>query len=254
MRWHRHIVESIDLLTSTTQIVAFYEYLLKAYIYNQAQFESYLERWKFAADSTLRHLAGHPYGHPEWTFLPFWEGTKRTNAMDALSWFAGGNLILGGMVTKNQTLVDFGLSIADTGGAMYKITATGLGGEFIWWTEDCSADWGEEPCTADNSHRLSTVEYNLRPEVIETWYYAFRATNNIKYREWGWSAFQAIEKFCKTESGFSSISDVTAVGGGKKLDRQESFLYAELLKYIYLMLLSVSVPCVSIQCWEWSLK
>ena len=155
--------------------------------------------------------------------------------MDALSWFAGGNFILGGMVTDNRTLIDFGLSIADAGGAMYNMTATGLGGEFVWWTETCSDDWGEDPCTVDNSFRLSTVEFNLRPEVLETWYYAYRATSDPKYREWAWSAFKAIEQFCKTESGFSSISDVTALDGGNKLDKQESFVYAEVLKYLYLM-------------------
>ena len=70
--------------------------------------------------------------------------------MDALSWFAGGNFVLGGMVTDNQTLVDFGVAIADTGGAMYSMTATGLGGEFVWWTKTCGEDCGEDPCTADN--------------------------------------------------------------------------------------------------------
>lgn len=161
--------------------------------------------------------------------------------MDALSWFAGGNFILGGMVTGNQTLIDFGLSIANTAGAVYNMTATGLGGEFIWWTETCSADWVEDPCTPDNSFRLSTMEFNLRPEVLETWYYAYRATGNEKYREWAWSTFKAIEKFCKTDSGFSSISDVTMVDGGVKLDKQESFVFAEVFKYLYLMHVDVSV-------------
>lgn len=159
--------------------------------------------------------------------------------MDALSWFAGGSFILGGMFTGNQTLLDFGLSMADTGGAMYSMTATGLGGEFVWWTDTCSADWGEDPCTADNSVRLSTLEFNLRPEVIETWYYAYRATKKAKYREWAWSTFEAIEKFCKTESGYSSISDVTKVDGGTKLDKQESFVFAEVFKYLYLMFADV---------------
>lgn len=215
---------------------SFYEYLLKAYVYFPTKYSRYLDRWKLAADSTIHYLGSHPYGHPDWTFLPFWEGTVTTNAMDALSWFAGGNFVLGGMITNNRTILDFGLSIADTGGAMYAMTATGLGGEFVWWTEDCSDDWGEKKCTAANSYRLSTVEFNLRPEVIETWYYAYRATQDPKYQEWAWSAFQAIEKYCKTNSGYSSISDVTAVDGGKKLDKQESFVYAEVFKYIYLIL------------------
>ena len=165
--------------------------------------------------------------------------------MDALSWFAGGNIILGGMVTGHRTFVDFGLSIADTAGALYNRTSTGLGGEFVWWTETCSADWGEDPCTAENSVRLSTLEFNLRPEVIETWYYAYIATRDEKYREWAWSTFKAIERYCKMPSGFSSISDVTHVDGGVKLDKQESFVFAEVLKYLYLIHMDVSFRLMS---------
>ena len=160
--------------------------------------------------------------------------------MDALSWFAGGNFIFGGMITNNQTLVDFGLSIANTAGALYNITSTGLGGEYVTWTEDCNSNWDKDPCTADNSVQFSTKEFRLRPEVVETWYYAYRATKDMKYREWTWSAFKAIEKVCKTDSGFSAISNVTAPDGGPKIDRQESFVYAELFKYMYLIHLYVS--------------
>lgn len=188
----------------------------------------------------MQYIASHPYGHPEWTFLPYWEGQTRFNAMDSLSWFAGGNFILGGMVTNNQTLIDFGLSIADTGGAMYNMTATGLGGEFVVWTDDCNSGWSDEPCNANNSVRLSDASFRLRPEVLETWYHAFRATKDAKYREWAWSAFQAINRVCRTDTGFSAISDVNAPDGGKKLDQQESFVFAEVLKYIYLIHLEVS--------------
>ncbi|KAK5119655.1 hypothetical protein LTR85_007484 [Meristemomyces frigidus] len=214
---------------------SFYEYLLKAYIYDQGAYKHYLDRWKLAADSTIQYIASHAYGRPDLTFLPYWEGQKLFNAMDSLSWFAGGNFVLGGMVTDNQTLIDFGLSIADTGGAMYNMTATGLGGEFVVWTEDCNPAWGEDPCDATNSVRVSDVSFKLRPEVLETWYYAYRATRDPKYQEWAWSAFQAINKVCKTETGFSAISNVNAVDGGEKLDRQESFVFAEVLKYIYLI-------------------
>ncbi|KAI7101000.1 hypothetical protein KC343_g20244, partial [Hortaea werneckii] len=34
---------------------------------------------------------------------------------------------------------------------------------------------------------------------------------------------------------FSAISDVNAPDGGKKLDMQESFVFAEVLKYVYLL-------------------
>ncbi|KAK4499413.1 hypothetical protein PRZ48_009927 [Zasmidium cellare] len=213
---------------------SFYEYLLKAYVYNSEEFSFYLERWLVAAESTIRYIGSHPYGHPEWTLLPYWEGTSLSNAMDSLSWFVGGNFILGGMVTNNQTLIDFGLSIAEAGAGVYHSTLTGLGGEFVVWTTDCNPEWAES-CSANSSIRLSDRTFRLRPELLETWYYAYRATKDPKYKEWIWSAFEAINEYCKTDSGFSAISDVDSPGGGVKLDQQESFVFAEVMKYVYLV-------------------
>jgi len=164
--------------------------------------------------------------------------------MDAPSWFAGGNFILGGMVTGNQTLVDFGVSIADTAGPLYQMTATGLGGELIVWTTDCSpsfrAKFDLNECNSSNSVQITGSEYKLRPEVFESWYYAYRATKNPKYRQWAWMAFQALNRVCKTESAYSAISDVNAENGGKKLDEMDSGFMAQVLKYTWLIHLDVS--------------
>jgi mannosyl-oligosaccharide alpha-1,2-mannosidase len=206
---------------------------LKAYLYNSDVYELYLERWLVAVDSTMRSIGSHPYGHPEWTLLPSWNGANLQNSMESLSWFAGGSFILGGMVTDNQTLVDYGLSIADAAGAIYNSTQTGLGGEFVTWSTSCEIS-ETNSCDPKNSIRISDGRFRLRPEVLETWYYAYRATKDEKYRNWIWTAFEAINRYCKTETGFSSITDVGAAEGGSKGDVQESFVFAEVMKYVYL--------------------
>jgi mannosyl-oligosaccharide alpha-1,2-mannosidase len=66
----------------------------------------------------MRLVASKPFGRAKEVFLPFWEDQRRSNAMVSLSWFSGGNFILGGMVTHNQTLVNFGVVIANTAGAL----------------------------------------------------------------------------------------------------------------------------------------
>lgn len=214
---------------------AFYEYLIKAYVYNSELNGKYLERWLLAAESTMNHIGSHPYGHPEWTLLPSWSDKGLSNRMETLSWFAGGNFILGGMVTKNKTLIDYGLSIADAAGGVYNMTATGLGPEFITWRTECpNGGCGQ------NSVKNSDGRYRMRPEVLETWYYAYRATRNPKYIQWSWNAFEAINKTCRTDYGFSAISNVDAADGGSRMDKQESFLFAEVFKYLYLIHAGVS--------------
>ena len=66
------------------------------------------------------------------------------------------------------------------------------------------------------------------------------------YQDWAWDAFLALNATCRTDSGFSSISDVNAPGGGDKLDLQESFFFAEVMKYSYLIQAPVSLPSPSL--------
>lgn len=49
-----------------------------------------------------------------------------------------------------------------------------------------------------------------------------------------WNAFVAINATARTDSGFAAITNVNAKNGGSKDDNQESFLFAEVLKYSYL--------------------
>ena len=221
----------------TLTVQAFYEYLLKAHMFAGEAYIPYLERWKLVADSTIQYIASHPFGHPEWSLLPSWEYGKLVKVMDVASWSAGGTFILGGLVTSNQTLIDFGITIADTAGAISHVTTTGLGAESIVWTDDCAPSFMEryrlDECNASTAIQITSPEYKLRPQVIETWYYAYQATKDPKYRDWAWSAVQTLLQICKTPSGFSAISDVTAVAGGAMLDEMEHL--PELLMYLWLV-------------------
>lgn len=61
------------------------------------------------------------------------------------------------------------------------------------------------------------------------------------YQDWAWDAFVAINSTCRVGSGFSEISDVNAANGGSFDNAQESFLFAEVMKYLYLIHAPVSV-------------
>jgi endoplasmic reticulum Man9GlcNAc2 1,2-alpha-mannosidase len=62
------------------------------------------------------------------------------------------------------------------------------------------------------------------PETVESLFIAFRLTGDIKYREWGWAIFQAIEKHCKVESGgYASVLNVDDLPVQWE-DKMETFL------------------------------
>ena len=80
------------------------------------------------------------------------------------------------------------------------------------------------------------------PEVIESFYYAYRATGDPMYQDWAWAAFQSINATCSAGVGFSEVDDVNAPAGGGFADFQDSFWFAEVLKYSYLIQAEASIP------------
>jgi len=88
---------------------------------------------------------------------------------------------------------------------------------------------------------IGQAKYILRPETIESLFILYRITGKIQYREWGWTIFQAINKWCRTPSSFSGLidTDFDLNRSANKEDNwdngQQSFFYAETLKYLYLL-------------------
>ncbi|KAI9876101.1 MAG: maturation of Asn-linked oligosaccharides protein [Pleopsidium flavum] len=213
---------------------SFYEYLLKMYVYDSSRFGAYKDRWITAADSTIAHLTSHPSSRPDLTFLAEYTGTTLIFECQHLTCFDGGNFLLGGKVLNRQDYIDFGLALVNGCHDTYISTVTGIGPEtFSWNTTTLPAD--QAAFYATSGFWIENSQYITRPEVVESYYYAYRITGNQKYRDWAWDAFLAINATTRTGSGFSSISNVNAPGGGAKTDNQESFLFAEVLKYSYLI-------------------
>ena len=97
------------------------------------------------------------------------------------------------------------------------------------------------PIFRPGEHPPYDARYILRPETVESLFIAFRLTGNQRYRDYGWSIFQAIEKHCKVETGgYASILNVDE-NPAKFEDKMETFFMAETLKYLYLLFSDSSV-------------
>lgn len=62
----------------------------------------------------------------------------------------------------------------------------------------------------------------------------WRLTHDNRYREYAWSAAQALHRHCRTGFGYSGIHNVMSVPASKD-NTQQSFFLAETLKYLYLI-------------------
>jgi len=95
---------------------------------------------------------------------------------------------------------------------------------------------GIEPETLDyKTMRVVAGSYHLRPEIVESTYYLYHYTGDPEYRQMGKKMFDDFVKYCRTDSGYAALADVTSK---QQRDEMESFALAETFKYFYLLFAS----------------
>lgn len=127
---------------------------------------------------------------------------------------------------------------------MYKVMATGLAPEITYFeidspprtegdamirskemTEGEDASWRSDYTVKPmDSHNLQ------RPETVESLFYMWRITGDVKYREWGWEMFEAFVKYTSSAdgAGYTSLSNANVIPPELK-DNMESFWLVRLL-------------------------
>ncbi|HTR98471.1 MAG TPA: glycoside hydrolase family 47 protein [Bacteroidota bacterium] len=95
------------------------------------------------------------------------------------------------------------------------------------------ARYGVEPELID--YRTMTAvdsAYELRPEIIESAYYLYHYTHDVRYRRMGETMFGALKRYCRTPHGYAALANV---GTKLQADAMESYALAETFKYLYLL-------------------
>ncbi|KAJ7343377.1 glycoside hydrolase family 47 protein [Mycena albidolilacea] len=222
---------------------SYFEYLIKYGRLTNTHDTVFVDTWKTAVDSTIRHLlrnstvGNHTYTS---TFDSVAGLIHRTSSH--LTCFHGGNWILGGKLLNNHTIVQYGLALVDSCVNTYASTATGIGPEgFAYISADGNFTSFPDPTEDDlafyNKHGFyildGSSDYILRPEVLESNFYAWRVTGDTKYLDNAARAIDSFNKYLPTTVGFTGIDDVNDVNS-TKIDDMESFWFAEVLKYLYL--------------------
>lgn len=74
--------------------------------------------------------------------------------------------------------------------------------------------------------------YQLNPEIIESAYYLYQKTKDVRYRRYGEVFFNNLYNKCRTEIAYCHIKDVRTM---EKDDEMETFFIAETMKYFFLL-------------------
>jgi mannosidase alpha-like ER degradation enhancer 2 len=186
-------------------IDSYYEYLLKcARLFGDKDCESMWQTSIAALNARLAEKApsGLWYGQVEMK-----SGKRTASEFGALHAFLPAVLILGGDVKRARRLQD-----------------------------SCFKMWnlaGIEPEVLDyRQMKITSAGYQLRPEIIESAYYLWRATKDPRYREMGRTFFDALVAHCRTDAGYTTLKSVVTKEKG---DLMPSYFLAETLKYLYLL-------------------
>jgi mannosyl-oligosaccharide alpha-1,2-mannosidase len=272
--WNRFIVDAPGLVDGPIDIFtaepvgrqkhwdaghdSYYEYLIKAALLlpHSPNAKLYSKRWVHAAESLRHNLSSRAAPSSDYAgahlYLGKINGPWYLNEMSHLAHFAPGNLLLGGRHLKREDMITLAQAILEGSRHSYAASPTGIGPESFSWAAAPPYRNGTFMPTSPRQNSefaahgfwVADPQYRLRPEYVESLFYAWRVTGEKRYREWAWQAFEAMEKHCKTPNGFAALKDVMmepTEGGVPWLDESESFWGAETLKYLFLTFDDVSV-------------
>ncbi|KAJ8082828.1 hypothetical protein PM082_008684 [Marasmius tenuissimus] len=225
---------------------SYFEYLIKFARLTNTDDNLFTDTWVTAVDSSIKYLL-RTSTVGDHVYLADRDGTgpyaKINGVSSHLACFHGGNWIYGGRLLNNDTIVKIGLDLADACWNTYASTATGIGPEVFRFITTNKDDFSNNvtltPAQAvfyeKHGFYITGADYILRPEVLESNFYAWRATGDRKYLDRAASAVASFNKYlpAKKTGGFAGLNDVDDPSAGQ-IDDTESFWFAEVLKYLYL--------------------
>jgi endoplasmic reticulum Man9GlcNAc2 1,2-alpha-mannosidase len=233
---------------------SYYEYLIKQYLQTNQQEPVYKELWHESMAGIRKHLVTYTK-RTGFTIVgerPGGIDKDLSPKMDHLVCFLPGTIALA--VTEGLTEAEarklpswsaekeadmkLARELMHTCWGMYKWMATGLAAEITYFeihdpplpesaAHQAAADFDEDPNAEwrkDFYVKPNDVHNLQRPETVESLFYMWRITGDVKYREWGWEMFKSFMEYTAVEErgGFTSLSNANIIPPKIK-DNLESF-------------------------------
>lgn len=121
--------------------------------------------------------------------------------------------------------------------------STRIGPELFAFASEDGDYTGQPPPTPEQqefykAHGFYLVDsaryYDMRPEVLESNFYAWRVTGDTKYIDRAASALRSFERYLAVNDAYAPIENVNDANSNK-INDMESFWFAETLKYLYVI-------------------
>ncbi|SJL03895.1 related to Mannosyl-oligosaccharide alpha-1,2-mannosidase precursor [Armillaria ostoyae] len=217
---------------------SYFEYLLKYPRLANLNDTLYVDTWLTAVDSSIKYLLRRStVGQHLYTCDYDAASSEYENVGSHLACFHAGNWLYGGTLLGNDTIVNTALELLEGCWNTYASTATGIGPEAFAYitpggnTSSLSPD--QQSFYDKHGFYITSSYYILRPEVLESNFYAWRITGDTKYLDRAASAVDSFKNYLSAAVAYDGIYDVDSTSSSK-VDDMESFWFAEVLKYLYL--------------------
>lgn len=230
--WNRN--PSAGLITSHVGAGtdSYYEYIIKLYVMTRGASKTFINKHVQIMDDIKKKLIVKT-GKSNYTGLGIFHGSGHTEPrQEHLATFAAGMIAVGTVKENPRAAEDLRLAdeLAVGYAKTYASTATGVGPEQVRFEPSKDRDF-----TVTNGH------YMLRPESSESVYVLWKFTGLPKFRNFAWDMFSAINKHARRDRGFSQIPNVNNPNDRGVRGAQDSYFFAETLKYLYLTFADTSV-------------
>ncbi|OBZ67538.1 putative mannosyl-oligosaccharide alpha-1,2-mannosidase 1B [Grifola frondosa] len=220
---------------------SYLEYLIKYARLTNTNDTLFADTWATAVDSSIRILARTSTVGDHLYLADLDDTGTIVHIGSHLECYFAGNWLLGGKLLKNETIINFALQANDACWNTYASTATGIGPEAFGYFSSDGNYTGSSPGPGDiafyerNGFFIlpGSTYYYMRPEVLESNFYAWRITGDTKYYERAASAVSSFATYLKAPVAFAPIDDVDSTDSDF-IDDMESFWFAEVMKYLYL--------------------
>ncbi|PIC26442.1 hypothetical protein B9Z55_019016 [Caenorhabditis nigoni] len=217
---------------------SFYEYLIKSYVQSNYTDRQAKNMYWDVSDAIQKHMI-KVSKQSKLTYTVELNGGQPQHKMGHLACFVPGMFALQAInedtEEEKSRIMTLAEELAKTCHESYIRSETHIGPEMFYFNDMDEA-----------TSKHSENGYIQRPEVIEGWFYLWRLTGKTMYRDWVWDAVQAVEKYCRVESGFTGLQNVYNPKAGRD-DVMQSFFLAEFLKYAYLTFADDSL--ISLEKW-----
>ncbi|KAH8552766.1 glycoside hydrolase [Umbelopsis sp. PMI_123] len=230
---------------------SYYEYLLKTYLLMDSKDDSLMSSWTTFVD-TMKDYLQQEDQHLPFTYVADMTNGNLYSDSGELICFAPGNIIYGAKLLSNKDYADLAGKLMDGCYQIWQGTETKIAPEsFHWIPKGASlANYTASQVAQDEKRGFyfsqNEASYNLRPETVESLFYFYRITGDKSYQDKAWDIFTQIEKYCRTPNGYSNLNNVDSANPGWG-DFQESYLFAETFKYLYLIFSDTSTVSLN----EW---